>query len=76
MKRMSFHIDPEQLKQLQVISESSRGRPKVAALIREAIDQFVATCVASDQRVRANLEPQLKPRLISSRSHVGPNGER
>lgn len=68
MKRMSFHVDPAQLRQLQVISDVSRGRPKVAALIREAIDQFVATCIETDERVRQGLDSSAKPRLVKSRS--------
>lgn len=69
MRRLSFHIDPDQHEQLQIISEVSRGRPKIAALIREAIDHYVAACKASDPAVRARLDPSLKtPRLVRTRA--------
>jgi hypothetical protein len=61
----TFHIDADQLAQLKVISEASRGKPKVSGLIREAIDNLIASASKDESIVEALHRAHYKPRLIA-----------
>ena len=61
----TFHMEPDQLAQLKIISEVSRGKPKVSGLIRDAIDTFIATAAKDEQIAEALRRAKYKPRLIA-----------
>jgi hypothetical protein len=75
-KRYTFFLDPDQLRQLTLISDASLGNPPVSALIRAAIADFIAEC-SKQEHIRQRLEPELRPRLVrlSSEREVPPAGK-
>ena len=75
-KRYTFFLDPDQLRQLTLISDVSLGNPPVSSLIRAAIAGFIAEC-SKQEHIRQRLEPELRPRLVrlGSEREVPPAGK-
>jgi len=48
MIRYNFHISKHQKEQLELLKSLLPGRPKVASMIREAIDDYITKCYKID----------------------------
>lgn len=63
MKRRNFHLTENQVRQLKLLSSLLTGRPKVASMVREAIDDYITKCYKLDV-VQEKLKEEKHPRLI------------
>lgn len=66
----TFHIELDQLAQLKVISEASRGRPTISGLIRGAIEDLIAASAKDELVAEALRKAHYKPRLIAVGQNV------
>jgi hypothetical protein len=70
MRARNIHLADGQYELLQAIADlSSVGRPPVASLVRQAVEEFLERAFAADASLRGRVERQMiRPKLISLRS--------
>ena len=61
----TFHIELDQLAKLKVISEASRGKPKISGLVRDAIDDLIEAAAKDEPIAEALRRAQHRPRLMA-----------
>ena len=74
MRPRSFNLDDGQYELLQAISALSPiGKPPVASLIRQAVQEFLERSFQNDPSLREKVEKFLeRPKIVQLRSERGP----
>lgn len=60
-----IRLDPVLKRKLQLISLNSRGKPPVAGLVAEALEQYIERVFAEDPALRAKVMTDLAPRVAA-----------